>query len=137
MPDFCSIGLGSLLVTSFLSATILPGGSEAVLFGVVRCHVDLLWPAVVCATIGNTAGGMTSYLLGRLFRKPTKSRYVDWIHRYGAVGLVLSWAPIIGDALCVAAGWLRIQWGWSLFWIAVGKLGRYTLVALATAEFIS
>ena len=137
MPDSCDFGLWSLFITSFLSATLLPGGSEAMLFGVIRCHPSLIWQAVFSATVGNTAGGMTSYILGRLFRKPTGSRYVAWANRYGSVALILAWAPVIGDALCVAAGWLRMSWGWCLFWMAVGKLGRYAGIAWTMSQIMS
>ena len=58
--------LAGLLASSFLSATILPGNSEVVLAAVVSKLPDLFWTAVAVATIGNTAGGMTSYALGRL-----------------------------------------------------------------------
>ena len=137
MSVFCDLGLWSLFITSFLSATLLPGGSEAFLAGMIGCHPSLIWPAILSATVGNTAGGMTSYALGRLFQKPVESRYVRWASRYGALALVMAWAPVIGDALCVAAGWLRLHWGWCLFWMALGKLGRYVGIAWTVSRIMS
>lgn len=137
MSGVCELGLGSLFISAFLAATVLPGGSEAVLVGVLYCHPNLFWPAIVLATIGNTAGGMTSYILGRLFRKPAESHYVEWAQKYGSVTLVLSWVPVIGDALCIAAGWLRLKWVLCLFWMAVGKLGRYLGIAWTAIQFMS
>jgi len=98
------LSLGGLFLSSFLAATLLPGGSEAVLFGVLKLNPGLLWPALALATLGNTLGGMSSYLLGRILpeRKPTK--WLTFVHRYGSPALLLAWAPLIGDALCVAAG---------------------------------
>ncbi|WP_367273749.1 YqaA family protein, partial [Nitrosomonas sp.] len=56
----------ALFTSSFLAATLLPGGSEAVLVGVLLAYPDLHWQALILATIGNTLGGMSSYLIGRL-----------------------------------------------------------------------
>ena len=56
----------ALFTSSFLAATLLPGGSEAVLAGVLVAYPDLFWPALNIATLGNTLGGMSSYVIGRL-----------------------------------------------------------------------
>lgn len=127
------LSLGALFLSSFLAATLLPGGSEAVLFGVLKLNPDLFWPALAAATTGNTLGGMSSYLIGRLLPERNKpSRELAWVRRYGAPALLLSWAPLVGDALCVAAGWLRLgPWGCALF-MALGKFARYLLVAHVT-----
>lgn len=124
-------GLWSLLAASFLSATLLPGGSEAVLAGVLLQDPGALWPALAVATLGNTAGGMTSYALGRLAPQAKHRREIDWLHRHGSPALVLAWAPIVGDALCVAAGWLRVNPWASAGWMAAGKFARYWAVAQA------
>ena len=116
-------------MSSFLGATLLPGGSEAVLFGVLKLHPSLFWASVSVATIGNTLGGMSSYLLGRLLpdKKPAKGLF--WVQRHGALSLLLAWAPLVGDALCVAAGWLKVNaWQAALF-MTIGKFGRYWVVA--------
>jgi membrane protein YqaA with SNARE-associated domain len=123
------LSLGGLFLSSFLAATLLPGGSEAVLFGVLKLNPGLLWPALALATLGNTLGGMSSYLLGRVLpeRKPTK--WLDFVHRYGSPALLLAWAPLIGDALCVAAGWLRLNAIYVALFMAAGKLARYLIIA--------
>ncbi|SER67100.1 membrane protein YqaA, SNARE-associated domain [Nitrosomonas sp. Nm51] len=131
--------LFALFTSSFLAATLLPGGSEAVLAGVLIAYPDLLWHALILATIGNTLGGMSSYLIGRLLpdkeallkKTGASSRGLDWVHGRGAPILLLSWAPVIGDALCVAAGWLRISWLWAMLFMAAGKFARYWAVASA------
>jgi len=118
---------------------LLPGGSEAVLAGVLVAYPDLLWQALILATIGNTLGGMSSYLIGRfipdektlLKKNANVSRYLDWVHKHGAPILLLSWTPVIGDALCVAAGWLRVNWFSAMIFMAVGKFARYWIVAAA------
>ena len=125
-------GLWGLFISSFLAATLLPGGSEAVLFGVLKLHPDLLWPALLLGTIGNTLGGMTSYACGRwlpqwkrLDTLPQRERVRAW----GAPIMLLAWTPILGDALCVAAGWLRLNAIACTLFMAIGKLARYGLVA--------
>ena len=85
--------------------------------------------AVAVATLGNTLGGMTSYLLGRMIPNRADSRAIIWLHRYGYWALLFSWIPLFGDALCVGAGWLRFNPYVSLVLFAVGKLFRYLLVA--------
>jgi membrane protein YqaA with SNARE-associated domain len=123
------VGLGGLFVSSFLSATLLPGGSEFV-FAVLLVGGAGLWPALAAATLGNTLGGSSSYLLGRLApdREP-HGRALLWLRRWGSPLLLLSWVPIIGDALCIAAGWLRLNPWWSVLFMAMGKFGRYYLIA--------
>ena len=146
-------GLAGLFLASFLSATLLPGGSEAVLFAVIRLHPEQSGAALVLATLGNTLGGMTTYGMARLLpvkvgadEAPaqqggraknallaaadggTAANRLDALRRHGAPLLILAWAPIIGDALCAAAGWLRLHWLPCMLWMAVGKAARYALV---------
>ena len=121
--------LWTLFVSSFLAATLLPGGSEAVLFAVLRTHPTLYWPALVVATLGNTLGGMSSYLIGRLIPQRRELKRLDVVRRHGSPILLFSWVPIIGDSLCVAAGWLRLNaWTASAF-MAAGKFARYVVIA--------
>jgi membrane protein YqaA with SNARE-associated domain len=123
--------LGALFASAFLSATILPGNSEVILVKVLLDHPDEVGAALAVATVGNTLGSMTTYLLGRLVpeRRAGNARAVAWLRRHGASALLLAWLPILGDALCAAAGWLRIHWGAALAYIAAGKLARYALIA--------
>ena len=131
-------GLFGLFLSSFLAATLLPGGSELVLFALVKLHPEQAATAFILATIGNTLGGMTTYAMARLLpekvsRGGTAFR-IEQAQRYGAPVLILAWAPIIGDALCAAAGWLRLAWLPCALWMAVGKGLRYAVVlAGATA----
>ncbi len=130
MTDTAS--LWTLFVSSFLAATLLPGGSEAVLFGVLKLHPHQLWAALAVATLGNTLGGLSSYLLGRLVPQKTEMKGLARVQQYGAPVLLLSWVPIIGDPLCVAAGWLRLNPWLCLLCIAAGKLARYWVIAVLT-----
>ena len=131
MFDFSpDAGLWGLAAAAFLSATVLPGNSEIVLIGVLAKFPTLFWQCIVVATVANTLGGMTSYGIGRVLpAKPEKSKALTWLQRYGEWMLLLSWVPLIGDALCVAAGWLRINPWLTLLMLAIGKGARYLAIA--------
>ncbi|SFW27771.1 YqaA family protein [Nitrosovibrio sp. Nv17] len=129
--------LMALFISSFLAATLLPGGSEAVLLGVLHAYPELHWPALGIASVGNTLGGMSSYVIGRLLpdeqallkKSGGRPRGLDWVRRHGSPILLLSWAPLVGDLLCIAAGWLRIHWMKAAVFMAAGKLARYWAIA--------
>lgn len=125
--------LWTLFASSVLAATLLPGGSEAVLFGVLKLNPHHFWPAIAVATVGNTLGGMSSYLIGRLIPRKQEIRHIAWVERYGASALLLAWVPLVGDPLCVAAGWLRVNPWLSALCMAIGKFARYLIVAGAAA----
>jgi membrane protein YqaA with SNARE-associated domain len=140
MFDFSpETGLWGLFAAAFISATVLPGGSEVVLVALLAKFPDIFWQSIAVATIGNTFGGMTSYWLGRLIPSRSQdargSRAIAWLKRYGAWSLLMSWVPLFGDALCVAAGWLRINAWLSLALFAIGKCVRYLVVAGGWAWF--
>ena len=122
--------LAGLTLASFVAATLVPLSSEAVLFGYLKLYPDHALAAVALATLGNTAGGMTTYWIGRLVpQKTPDSRALAWLHRYGAPATFFAWLPLVGDALCIAAGWLRIHWLAALLFMAAGRLARYVLIA--------
>ena len=123
-------GLAAVFTASFIAATLVPLSSEAVLFGYLKLHPEHAALAVALATLGNTAGGMTTYLIGRLLpeNKPG-SMALAWLHRYGAPVTLFAWLPVVGDALCAAAGWLRVNWLAALSFMAIGRLARYLVVA--------
>ena len=122
-------GLAGVFLASFLAATVVPFSSEAVLFGYLKLHPGNAALAVTLATLGNTAGGMTTYLIGRLLpeRKPD-TRALAWLKRFGAPVVLFAWLPLVGDALCAAAGWLRVNWLAALAFMAAGRLARYLVV---------
>jgi membrane protein YqaA with SNARE-associated domain len=122
-------GLAGLFASSFLSATLLPGNSEIVFLALLHQAPELESRALAVATLGNTLGGLSSYLVGRLFPKPQQNRALVWLTRYGPAALLLSWVPVIGDGLCVAAGWLRQNVIAAAAFIAAGKFARYWALA--------
>jgi membrane protein YqaA with SNARE-associated domain len=121
-----------LFAVSFAAATLLPMPSEAALYGYLMLHPDDAVLAVTVATVGNTAGGMTTYLVGRFIPERSRSRLnektIRVLQRYGAAATFFAWLPLIGDALSLAAGWLRIKWWATLAFMAAGRLARYIAV---------
>lgn len=133
-----ALSLASLFASSFLSSTLLPWNSEVVLVAMLLSGVSQPWLLVLIATMGNSLGGLTNVILGRFFPLREKSRWqekaVGWLKRYGAATLLLSWMPVIGDLLCLLAGWMRISWGPVLFFLCLGKALRYVLLAWVTLQ---
>jgi membrane protein YqaA with SNARE-associated domain len=113
-------GLWGLFLSSFLAATLLPGGSEALLFVLLKLHPE------------ECLGGMVSYAGGRWLSRWQRFEHTQgqkWVQRWGSPILLLAWAPLIGDALCVGAGWLRLDWRACAVFMALGKFARYWIVA--------
>lgn len=136
LPKF---GLSTLFIVSFVSATLLPLGSEPALYGLVRLNPELLWPAIGVATLGNTLGGAVSWWMGlgvekayeRVTHHSPEHRALRIVERWGAKACLLSWLPIVGDPLCAVAGWLRLPFWPCLFYMAIGKCLRYVVMTWA------
>lgn len=127
--------LWALAVSAFTSATVLPGNSEIVLLAVLKAGAAPA-AAIAIATVANTVGGMTTYAIGRLLpSRIPQGQAIARLRRFGAAALLLSWVPFAGDALCAAAGWLKLPWGPCAAAMALGKLARYVLVAHAATLF--
>ena len=123
------VELAGLFFTSFAAATLIPLPSEAALWGYLILHPDDAALAVAVATVGNTLGGMTTYAAGLLIpQKSVNENALRYLKKYGAPLTFFAWLPIVGDALCAAAGWLRIRWWAALAFMAAGRLARYVAV---------
>ena len=124
-----TVGLTSVFVIAFVSATLVPLGSEPAVFAVVKANEAMFWPAIIVATIGNTLGGAVDYLIGYrakiAFARERQSRWFNWLAKYGSKTMLLSWVPGIGDPLCTLAGWLHLPFWPSVMYMAIGKFGRY------------
>lgn len=136
LPEF---GLSTVFVVALVSATLLPMGSEPVVFGLVKLNPDLFWPAICVATLGNTIGGIISWWMGhgahkvseKLRQKETTmqdARAMRWLHALGPKACLLSWLPAVGDPLCAVAGWLKMPFWPCVFYMAIGKFLRYLLM---------
>ena len=124
--------LFGLFVASFLSATVLPGSSEVVFITMLLHETASNWMTLWVATVGNTLGGITTFVLGRFLpiRRLPSARILVNVQRWGGVSLLISWIPLVGDAVCLAAGWLRTNLILSIVCLAIGKFIRYWLLML-------
>ncbi len=127
--------LGSLFASAFISSTVAPGGSEVLLAWMLansQIAPGWLWAS---ATLGNTLGALTTWGLGWLASKgwplnpklksSSSQRALSWLRRYGMFALLFSWLPVVGDGLCLAAGWLKMRMLPGMALIALGKGLRY------------
>ena len=136
LPEY---GLATLFLVAFVSATLLPLGSEPALFGLLKLNPDLFWPAIIVATLGNTLGGMVDWWMGwgahRIVDKYEHSRIhvkaLAWLERLGPKACLLAWLPGIGDPLCAVAGWLRMPLWPCTGYMLVGKFLRYLVMTAA------
>ncbi|PXX42595.1 YqaA family protein [Undibacterium pigrum] len=126
------IGLSSVFIISFISATLLPMGSEPAVFAVIKSNPAIFWQVIIVATIGNTLGGMVDYGIGyaakQAFDRERESYWYRWLQHFGAKTMLLAWLPGIGDPICTLAGWLRLPFWPSVFYMAVGKFARYIVI---------
>ncbi len=133
------LGLSTIFVISFISATLLPLGSEPAVFGLVKLNPDMFWPAVLVATAGNTLGGAVTWWMGygaekayeHVTHKQPHPHALRYLERFGAKGCLLSWVPVVGDPLCAVAGWLQLPFWPCVMYMAIGKFGRYVTMTAA------
>jgi membrane protein YqaA with SNARE-associated domain len=136
LPKF---GLSSVFVVSFISATLLPLGSEPAVFGLVKLNPDLFWSAIGVATVGNTLGGAVTWWMGLASHQVVDKyrhsqhhlRALDWLQRLGPKACLLAWLPIVGDPLCAVAGWLKLPFWPCVIYMAIGKFARYLTMTAA------
>lgn len=131
----------SLFWSSLLSATLLPGSSEVLLVSLLISESAEPLLLIIVATMGNTLGGLINILIGRLLPQPKQQMgyglAVRWLQRYGSAALLFSWVPVVGDLLCVLAGWLRMPWMRSAIFICIGKALRYIVLTGITLQGIA
>ena len=151
LPEF---GLSTVFVISFISATLLPLGSEPAVFGLIKLNPDLFWPTILVATVGNTLGGLVSWWMGygahqalnkvRTYPAQANSdspqqspslgdkmhyRALVWLEKLGPKACLLAWLPGVGDPLCAVAGWLKMPFLPCAIYMAIGKFVRYVVMS--------
>ena len=136
LPKF---GLSTVFTVAFISATLLPLGSEPVVFGLIELNPSLFWPAIGVATLGNTLGGMVTWAMGlashqvldKFNHSSHHMRAIEWLQRLGPKACLLSWLPLVGDPLCAVAGWLKMPFWPCVIYMAIGKFLRYLTMTSA------
>jgi len=130
-----------LFLWSFLASSILPIPSEPYYIYIISLNASLLIPLII-ATLGNTLGGTTTFLLGRkggeitMQKISTKNqkRYkqaINYVQQYGSIAMLISWVPLLGDIIVGIGGALQLSIKPSIFWMTIGKFLRYLLLGLA------
>ncbi|GGK74638.1 YqaA family protein [Amphritea balenae] len=131
------LGLWGLFVSSFVSSTLFPGGSEVLLAYLASESELSSFNLVLTASLGNTLGGIVTFAMGwliavywplRELNSKFQLRAMKLIRRYGVIAMLFSWVPVIGDPLCLIAGWLKLKPLTSMLLILVGKTLRYALI---------
>lgn len=137
------IALAGLFIAALAAATLIPAQSEAVLAALILAGNHPVWLLLAVATTGNVLGSVLNWALGRFLMRhaghrwfPASPRQLDraaqWYRRWGWPSLFLSWAPIIGDPLTLAAGLLREPFWRFLLVVTFAKGGRYVALLWAT-----
>ncbi len=127
---FSDYGLLGVALSAFTSATVLPGTSEAAVLSYQAFNPSGTWLLLAVASAANTAGSMCSYLIGRLFpnRAAVSESATRRLRKYGASAMLLCWVPVVGDAIPLAAGWLRVPAAACTLFCALGKTARYAVL---------
>ncbi len=136
-------GLVSLFIGSLLASTLVPGGVEGLLVVMVKQQLHGMPALFLVSTIGNTLGGIITFLIGGLlagglrYGRPhprlerwfsVENKALGRIRRHGSPALLFSWLPVVGDPLCLAAGFLGLRFWTSVLMIAFGKAARYLVL---------
>ena len=138
--------LWGLFFSAFVAASIFPAQSELFLAGALAKQSAPFWAIIGAASLGNTLGSATNWLLGRFFihyqdrrwfpiERNKLARAEAWYAKYGRWSLLLSWAPIVGDPITLVAGILREPFSSFILVVALAKTARYIVVALITLQF--
>lgn len=133
------LGLLGLFIGCMLAATVVPFSSEALVAGAMLLDYKL-WVVVLVAALGNTTGGMISFLMGWLckwewlekwfrVKREKLMRVHDRVSRYGLWAALLTWMPVVGDLIAIAMGLMRMNHWWTMLLMFVGKLARYVVAA--------
>ncbi|GAV20191.1 inner membrane protein YqaA [Mariprofundus micogutta] len=130
----------ALFFSALISSTLFPGGSEALLLLRLNDGGDVV-TLVLVATAGNVTGSLITYAMGRLGNEALHKKWLRiseqqtekaerWFEKYGKASLLLAWLPVVGDPICLAAGLMRCELITFLILVTIGKLLRYSILAV-------
>ncbi|MEA3552916.1 MAG: YqaA family protein [Campylobacterota bacterium] len=123
-----------LFLTAFISATLFPMGSEAVLLYDLTLNLNIYLLFFV-ATFGNSLGSIVNYWLGfkgeeylvekKVLNEKKILKAQKYFDRYGGYSLLLSWVPIIGDPITFIVGVVKYNFKKFVLLVIIAKGGRY------------
>jgi membrane protein YqaA with SNARE-associated domain len=136
-----------LFLSSFLSATILPGQSEIALTSLIILNNHSLSFLVFIASLGNILGSLFNWFIGCKLERFKKKKWFpvtdlqlkkasNWYHKYGKWTLLLSWVPFVGDPLTIVAGIFRVPIMYFILIVSFAKTMRYIFIASIALNFI-
>jgi membrane protein YqaA with SNARE-associated domain len=136
VPEF---SLATIFLVSFISATLIPLGSEPAVLGLIKLNPAQYWSVIFVATMGNTLGGAVDWWMGygasKLVPlgkpKSAHNRALAWLSKLGPKACLLGWLPVVGDPLCTVAGWLKMPFWPCVAYMLIGKFVRYVLMTYA------
>lgn len=137
MEGLFDYSLWGLFLASFLSATVVPFSSEALLSFLIINGTDA-YTAVLVASAGNWLGGMSSFAIGYLgkwvwiekylrIKRETIEKWHNCLYKRGAVFGFFSWLPGVGDIFAVGLGILRSDILITAAAMLAGKFARYVV----------
>ena len=136
-----------LFASALVAATLVPMQSEAVLVGLLIEGAHPVVTLLIVATAGNVIGSVVNWYIGRFLLRFKDRRWFPasdhqlaraegWYRRYGRWSLLVSWFPVVGDALTVTAGVLREPLWSFVAIVGIGKALRYGVLAWVTLVWI-
>ncbi|MGV3550287.1 YqaA family protein [Rhizobium sp.] len=145
MSDFAAM-LG-LFMTGVLAGSVVPIPSETALVAMLMRSTYSVWLLLLVSTVGNVAGSVINWLIGRALEKFKHKRWFPadekqlakaqrWYHRYGRWSLLMSWVPVVGDPLTVVAGVMKEPLWFFLLLVTVAKFTRYAVIAAITLHWM-
>ncbi len=128
-----------LFISAFVSATLIPFGSEALLIYDIKEGFDVVTLLFV-ATLGNSLGSIVNYFLGlkgeeylikkNFLKEKSIIKTKNYFDKYGAICILFSWLPIIGDPITFIAGILKFNLKLFILLVIIAKFLRYFFIYL-------
>ncbi|MAD42477.1 MAG: hypothetical protein CL623_08825 [Arcobacter sp.] len=128
-----------LFFSAFISATLIPFGSEALLIYDIKEGFNIIY-LILIATLGNSLGSILNYFLGLkgeefllkkgLLKEKSILKSKNYFDKYGSICILFSWVPIIGDPLTFIAGVLKFNLKLFILLVVIAKFSRYLFIAL-------
>lgn len=137
---FINYGYVGMCMAAFLAGSFVPFSSEAVMGALLAMSTMDPWLTIVWASVGNIGGSIFNYYLGRFGNTQTIAKWLkvkekrivkakNFVERRGSWIAIFTFLPILGTAIAVAMGMLRINVLKVLFYTTIGKVLRYIIVA--------